>query len=270
MIKQYYMDSYAQIFHADCRDILPDLEPVDLVLTDPPYGIDIARRPQVGGDGTVRRGSFGMHPPHIFPVSDWDKYPPSAETLQLTISKGRHAVIWGGNFFGLPRASGWLVWDKANDYGTNFADCELAWTNFRMAVRIFRWRWNGLLQEDMKRKEIRLHRTMKPLALIKWCIGFAPEAQSIIDPFMGSGTTLRAAKDMGIKAIGIEIDERNCEIAAERLRQESLIGLIEALEAEKRNGGRGNGGNGGNGGQRGMGAGAMDLEQTLFEMKGAI
>jgi DNA modification methylase len=114
----------------------------------------------------------------------------------------------------------WLIWDKRND-GTSFADCELAWTNQRSAARIFRWRWNGMCQEHGGRfKEQRLHPTIKPLALMKWCIGFFPETRSVLDPFMGSGTTLVAAKSLGCKAIGIEMNEKYCEVAAQRLSQE--------------------------------------------------
>jgi DNA modification methylase len=108
------------------------------------------------------------------------------------------------------------VWDKRND-GVDFSNCELAWANFPRAVRVFRWRWNGCLQEDMRNKEKRLHPTQKPLAVINWCIMLSPKSETIFDPFMGSGTTLVAAKQLGRRAIGIELERKYCRIAVERL-----------------------------------------------------
>ena len=114
------------------------------------------------------------------------------------------------------------MWDKKNG-DTDFADCELAWTNQPKAVRLFRWRWNGMLQEAAgSKKEIREHPTQKPVALMKWCISFFPECRSVIDPFAGSGTTLVAAKALGLTAIAIEREEKYCEVAANRLAQEIL------------------------------------------------
>ena len=140
------------------------------------------------------------------------------------IAMATWSIIWGGNYFGLPGTSGWLVWDKEN--GKNdFADCELAWTNLDAAVRLFRYRWNGMLQKHAgRRKEVRVHPTQKPLPLMAWCLMRAPDdVATVLDPYMGSGTTLRAAKDHGIKAVGIDKDENYCAMAAERLRQEVLF-----------------------------------------------
>ena len=230
VIKPYYQDESATIYCGDCREILPQLagQQFDLVLTDPPYGIGESSKKQATRGG--RTGFNGKKRDRIirptdFGFNDWDKEPPSADILNTIIAKGRYSILWGGNFFGLPAASKWLVWDKDNS--GDFADCELAWTNLPGAVRKFKWRWNGMLQEDMSRKEIRLHPTQKPLALMKWCIQQAKKAQTVLDPFMGSGTTLRAAKDLGLKSIGIEIERKYCDIAIERLRQESLLPMME-------------------------------------------
>lgn len=134
----------------------------------------------------------------------------------------KHRIIFGGNYFPLPPSRCWLVWDKDNG-ASHYADCELAWTNLDKAVRMYRWRWNGMLQEDMSRKEYRVHPTQKPLSLMRWAITQAPrDVGSILDPFMGSGTTLVASKLLGMGAVGIDKDERYCEIAAKRLAQRVL------------------------------------------------
>ena len=125
--------------------------------------------------------------------------------------------IWGGNYFSdiLPPTNDWLVWYKQNP-GLTFSECEFAWSNFGKQSRVFCWSW---LHAD----ETKSHRTQKPLDLMRWCLSFAKDAQAILDPFAGSGTTLVAAKLEGRKAVGIEINERYCEIAAKRLAQGVLF-----------------------------------------------
>ncbi len=183
------------------------------MLTDPPYGINAYSSGSMGGGVLARQSRFEP--------TTWDFAPPSITTLSLLLISGRQVIVWGGNYFGFEASRCWLVWDKEN--GDNyFADCELAWTNLDMAVRIFRFRWQGMLQGNMADKEDRKHPTQKPTPLMNWCIGLADEPNTILDPFMGSGTTLRAAKDLGRKAIGIEIEEKYCEIAAKRMAQEVL------------------------------------------------
>jgi DNA modification methylase len=209
-VKPYYQDSAVTIYHGDCREILPELLKVDLILTDPPYGIGAYSAGSMGG-GVLAKQS-------CFEATTWDSTPAAVEHI---IPRGRAVIIWGGNYFGLPPSPGWLVWDKRN--GANFfADCELAWTNLQIAVRLISYRWQGMLQENMAEKDVRLHPTQKPIAVMAWCIRLAGDIRTILDPFMGSGTTLRAAKDLGRKAIGIEIEERYCEIAARRMAQEVL------------------------------------------------
>lgn len=214
-MKPYYDDGAVTIYHGDCREILPTLRP-DVVVTDPPYGIGADERQAARAN---RRHGKALAPSRDYGSSDWDRRPPSRQDLAQILSVGRHHIIWGGNYFALPPSSGWLVWDKDN--GTNgYADCELAWTDLPIAVRRIRFRWMGMLQEL---SEPRWHPTQKPLPVMHWVLGLLPALDAVIvDPYMGSGTTLRAAKDLGRSAIGIEVDERYCEIAAKRCAQEVL------------------------------------------------
>ena len=218
--KPFYQDSHCTIYNADCRKVLPWLERVDLLLTDPPYGIgESAKVAKRATDGAERPGGA----PRYFAASDWDDSPPPRWFIDAAQDVAETAILWGGNYYGLRASSCWLVWDKDNGT-TDFADCELAWTNMQKAVRKFKWRWNGMLQEHGgDKKENRVHPTQKPLALMRWCLSLVPDAQTVLDPFMGSGTTLVAAKLEGRKAIGIEINEKYCESAAERLRQGVLF-----------------------------------------------
>lgn len=208
-MKPYYQHAGITIYHGDCWEILPCLSG-DLTLTDPPYGI---------GESSRKNDSRGNRAlPRDYGFYDWDREPASQEAIRATVSASQYAVIWGGNFFGLPATTKWLVWDKLNS--GDFADCELAWTNLPGAIRIFRHMWNGMLRDSEKGP--RWHPTQKPIALMKWCLSFAPSARKVIDPFCGSGSSLIAAKDTGREAIGIEIEEKYCEIAAKRLSQEVL------------------------------------------------
>lgn len=212
----YFEKDGITIYHGDCREILPTLPKADLVLTDPPYGIGEAAKDFASRSNLARADKYER--------SEWDDAPPSAETVAAVIGAGHHAILWGGNYFaGLAPSAKWLVWDKDNG-ANDFADCELAWTNCPGAVRRIKFRWAGMLQEYGGRdKEQRWHPTQKPVPVMRWAIERAPaDCALILDPFMGSGTTLVAARDLGRKAIGIEIEERYCEIAAKRLAQNLL------------------------------------------------
>jgi DNA modification methylase len=219
VLKPYYDADGITIYNAACEDVLPQLGQFDLLLTDPPYGIGadtdaFKKRGQKFGNAAAPKKDYGQ--------SNWDEKPVDRAFLDVLIAKASKSVIFGGNYFGLPASSCWLVWDKDNG-DNHFADCELAWTNFDCAVRMFKYRWNGMIQQDMKAKENRVHPTQKPTRVMEWCLSFAPEAKTVLDPFMGSGTTLVAAKQKGLRAVGIEREEKYCAAAVERLRQGILI-----------------------------------------------
>lgn len=181
----------------DCLEVLPTLGPVDAVLTDPPYGIGM-------DGGKVGRSEYEK--------KSWDS---KAADVSWIAGAGVPAIVWGANYFGLPPSQKWLVWDKRND-PTTYADCELAWTNIEGSVRIFRWLWSGPYQQ---KREARWHPTQKPLALMEWCLGFLPDTATILDPFMGSGTTGVACARLGRRFIGIEIEPKYFDIACRRIEQ---------------------------------------------------
>jgi site-specific DNA-methyltransferase (adenine-specific)/modification methylase len=199
----------ATLYLGDCRDVLPTLASVDAVVTDPPYGI--------GMDG----GKIGKAE---YAKADWDS---EAADIGPVLAMAVPSIIWGGNYFGLPAESRWLVWDKRND-PTTFADCELAWTNLGGAVRQFRWLWSGPYQQQ---REERWHPTQKPLAVMKWCLNFVPDATTILDPFMGSGTTGVAAVQMGRDFIGIEREPAYFDIACRRIEDAQRQGSLFDGEA---------------------------------------
>lgn len=199
-MKAYYEEAGITIYHGDCREILPALPKVDLVLTDPPYGIGIAANP-------VRQK---------FAKQDWDAIVPSAETVNAVLASGTTAIIWGGNYFDLPPSKCFLVWDKCQPEEFSLAMCEQAWTNINKPAKLFQLRVTSYVKE---------HPTEKPVPLMTWCIKQVPLAPAtVLDPFMGSGTTLVACKQAGLQCTGIEREERYCEIAANRLRQGVLWG----------------------------------------------
>lgn len=210
--------SEQKIVQGDCLEVMktfPD-KSFDLVLTDPPYGIGEAAGKNKSRSNLATARDYGNE--------SWDDKRPSFQVFKEIQRVSKKQVIFGGNYFAdyLPPTSMWLVWDKEN--GENdFADCELAWTSESRAVRRIRYRWAGMLQEDMKHKENRQHPTQKPLEVIRWCLSLFPDTRTVLDPFLGSGTTLLAAKMAGIDATGIEISEKYCEIARKRLSQEQLF-----------------------------------------------
>jgi len=221
-------DPELKIYHADCLEIVPMLSSVDLVVTDPPYGIGASTK-AFTRSGKQTGKSLALSGIRYEP-SDWDNEKPSKAIFDLLLKSAVYQIIWGGNYFGMPGSSGWLVWDKDN--GDNrYADCELAWTNLPQAVRKIRHRWMGMLQENMKEKEERFHPTQKPVPVMRWCLSFAEG--TVLDPFLGSGTTLVACKEMNRNGIGIEINEKYCEIAKKRLKATPRPLFKEVIQAPK-------------------------------------
>ncbi len=189
------------LYCGDAAQILPLLPPADLLLTDPPYGLNIAARGHVGGGGRA----YGR--------KSWDRQPPPPWLIWMALSRARRGIVWGGTYLGLGAATCSLVWDKQND-GLKFSQAEIAWTNLpAKGTRLYRYPQ----QWARKDKITRTHPTQKPVGLMAWCLAKAKGIRSVIDPFAGSGTTIEAALRSGISAIGIELEPDYADAACARL-----------------------------------------------------
>jgi DNA modification methylase len=200
------------LYLGDCMEVMPTLSKVDAVLTDPPYGI--------GADKSMHKNSGTKYgkaaaAKRDYADTDWDSAPIGDEVINAMRDLSDRQIIFGGNYFNLPPARCWLVWDKK--VNGEFADCELAWTNLDKPVRRIEHMWNGMLR---KGGEIRnAHPTQKPLGVMDWCLTHVPDAKLILDPFMGSGTTGVACVKSGRHFIGIEREPEYFEIACMRIEE---------------------------------------------------
>lgn len=205
------------LYLGDCRTILPTLGKVDAVVTDPPYGIgESAGKAKTRTSGLASRLRDANRYQRDYGDLDWDDTT-ADEEIATAIGLAKWSVVFGGNYYDLPPSSCWLVWDKLNG-DTDFADCELAWTNLPKAVRRIRFLWNGCMRRE--RDIQREHPTQKPVDVMKWCIEHIPAPnKTILDPFAGSGTTGVAAVKLGRKFIGIEREERYFDVMCRRIEQ---------------------------------------------------
>ncbi len=180
----------ATLYLGDCREIAPSVLPVDAIVTDPPYGLN----------GHAMRRAVSMMD------VGWDSEPADVDWIVRTEIP---SIIWGGNYFNVPPARCVLVWDKDNA-GRSFADLEMAWTNLDAVAR-------RMILRPINMDGGKEHPTQKPLALMKWCLGMLPQATTILDPYMGSGTTGVAAVQMGKRFVGIEINQEYFDLACRRI-----------------------------------------------------
>ena len=201
MIRKEERIGNQRLILGDCLEVMPLLGRVDAVVTDPPYGIGAGTGiGKVTKEGSDFRGK-----------AQWDS---SAPDLSWLADSGLPAIVWGGNYFGMPAAPGFLVWDKIQPEQFSLAMAEMAWTNVKTPAKI--WRWKSM---SINGGAPKYHPTQKPVALMEWCLGFLPDAKTILDPFMGSGTTLVACQKLGRQGIGIELDEDYFEIACRRVEE---------------------------------------------------
>ena len=184
----------------------------DLAIVDPPYGIDVGNQSQGKGGGVAKKIDYT--------VKDWDKSSPDLEYFKELKRVSKNQIIWGANHFinKIPFGSPcWIVWDKVNG-GTDFADCELAYTSFKTAVRKISWRWSGMLQQDMKNKEKRIHPTQKPVKLYEWLLmNYAKEGDKILDTHLGSGSIAIACHNLKFDLTACELDKEYFDSAMKRI-----------------------------------------------------
>lgn len=215
-------DLEGKIINADCMDILKQLPDkcIDLVLTDPPYGINASSKNflRQGKQTGKSKCVSGLN----YKTSNWDKEIPQKQVFDEIKRVSKNQIIFGGNYFVdyLTNSSCWLVWDKLT--GNNlYADCELAYTSFKSAVRKYTYLWKGMLQDDMKHKDIRIHPTQKPLKLFEMILrDYSKENDLILDCFSGSGTTAIACHRLKRRFICIEKDPEYWAKSCERLKAE--------------------------------------------------
>lgn len=211
-MKTYFETKLGRLYHGDCLEIMPELRKVNLCLTDPPYGLGVYASGTMGGGVLAKQSTFA--------ATNWDFCIPSKKIFELIFDKSSNQIIFGGNYFidYLYATPCFLVWNKDNG-NNNFADCELAWTSFRTATRIIKWRWQGMLKEA---RETRYHPTQKPVGLFAWILEkYSKSNDIILDSFLGSGTTVIACERLNRRWIGIEKEEKYCEIAAKRIEAEA-------------------------------------------------
>jgi site-specific DNA-methyltransferase (adenine-specific)/modification methylase len=212
------------LYLADCMDVMTHVSvSADCLVTDPPYGIG-----EAAGKNEKRDG-YGLAPAKHYGEKDWDDTT-NQEAISMAQLATKHHAIFGGNYYDLPPTSCWLIWDKMNPEGNDFADCEMVWTNLQGAVRRKRMLWNGMIRVEKHIK--REHPTQKPVGIMEWVIGKMPQG-TVFDPFMGSGTTGVACVNLGRKFIGVEIDPDYFEIACRRIEEAYQQPRLFEVEDEK-------------------------------------
>lgn len=215
-------------YNMDCMEGMkqfPD-KYFDLAIVDVPYGIG-----ECGDKNHTRTKIAKAKAYKAFRGNDLQA--PDKQYFDELFRVSKNQIIWGANHFisKIPIDSHcWIVWDKDNT--GDFADCELAWTSFDSAVRKFKYRWNGMLQENMKNKEFRIHPTQKPVALYEWLLSrYAKDGDIILDTHVGSASSLIACHNTNHKFVGFELDEHYYNLAKKRLDAEmAQMKLFDFLE----------------------------------------
>lgn len=229
-INKCYSNNFMELYHCDCMELLkqtPD-NYYSLALVDPPYGIGESSNDNKGRSKLAKAKDYGC--------KNWDDNAPDKHYFKELKRVSKNQIIWGANHFiqniSEANSSCWIVWDKDN--GENdFADCELAWTSFKTAVRRFKWTWAGMRQQNMKNKEVRIHPTQKPIALYDWIIkNYSEPNQKILDTHFGSGSIALAVDKanrldkMNLHLTACEIDKEYIDKAIKRISESIKQGTL--------------------------------------------
>jgi len=202
-----------KVYKIDALDGMKQLEDfgIDLIVTDPPYGIGETNEKNLSRGKWAEPKNYGHY--------EWDLKKITKPYFDEMFRVSKNQIIFGGNYYVdyLYNSSCWLIWDKDNG-GSDFADCEMAWTSFNTAVRKFKWKWQGMLQEKPNWKEKRYHPTQKPVPVIEWIIkNYSKEGETILDPFCGSGSILVACKRLNRHFIGFDLVDEYVRVSEKRL-----------------------------------------------------
>jgi len=220
-----------ELHNVDCMELMkryPD-NYFNLSIVDPPYGIGEASKPRPWRGG----GQAFFHE-----TKNWDKKRPEAGYFNSLLRVSKNCIIWGGNYYAdlLPASKAWVFWNKKTV--SNLADGELAYTTFNCTLKMFSYKWEGYLQEDMKNKEQRIHPTQKPIALYRWLLdNYAKQGDKILDTHLGSGSSAIAAYQLGYNFVGCELDKDYFKAMEKRvkqaMKQTNLFQSVEEKQAEQ-------------------------------------
>lgn len=208
-----------ELYNCDNMDLMAKYNDkhFDLAIIDPPYGIDINNQSQGKGGGVARKIDYTKY--------NWDKQAPNNDYFNELFRVSKNQIIFGANHFisKIPfDSSCWIVWDKDNGL-TDFADCELAWTSFKTAVRRFKWKWAGMLQQNMANKQERIHPTEKPIQLYQWILqNYAKEGDLILDTHLGSASIAIACHREKFSLVGCELVKEYYDKGLKRLQIEQM------------------------------------------------
>lgn len=223
------------VYNCDCVEAMKQMDDnaFDLAIVDPVYG-------DVTNGGYMKNAATGVAKVKDYHISLWRQEKNGDEYFEQLFRVSKNQIIFGGNYFttSIKKDSQcWIVWDKRHPEGVGFADCELAWTSFNSATRIFRFRWNGMLQEDPKNKEMRIHPTQKPVALYKWILSnYARKGDRILDTHLGSGSSRIACHDLGFDFVGFEIDKQYFKEQEKRYQEHvAQVTLFDEIDQQQAN-----------------------------------
>lgn len=205
-----------ELLNIDCMEYMKSCKDkeFDLAIVDPPYGVGDW---QTIGDAD----RWSLKAQKKYGEVDWNDNPPGPDYFKELIRVSNHQIIWGANYYNsFSNTGGAIIWDKKND-GSRYSDGDIASCSLQKKISIFRYKWSGFLQENMKNKEVRIHSCQKPVALYKYCLALAKPGWKILDTHLGSGSSAIAAHYSRFDFVGCEIDTDYYNAAMKRFKQQT-------------------------------------------------